>query len=70
MPPGRVDAAVRAKQEWARLLNVKVESAMISDVPGYTWGIVPALAQAGVKYFSDRAERERSAGPDQYGLGR
>ena len=25
---------------------------MISDVPGYTWGIVPALAQAGVKYFS------------------
>ena len=25
---------------------------MISDVPGYTWGIVPAMAQAGVKYFS------------------
>jgi alpha-mannosidase len=25
---------------------------MISDVPGYTWGIVPVLAQAGVKYFS------------------
>jgi alpha-mannosidase len=25
---------------------------MISDVPGYTWGIVPTMAQAGVKYFS------------------
>ena len=32
--------------------GVKVESAMISDVPGCTWGIVPAMAQTGVKYFS------------------
>lgn len=27
-------------------------SAMITDVPGYTWGIVATLAQAGVRYFS------------------
>ncbi len=32
--------------------GVPIEAAMISDVPGYTWGIVPALAQAGVKYLS------------------
>jgi alpha-mannosidase len=32
--------------------GVPVESAMISDVPGYTWGTVSALAQAGIKYFS------------------
>ena len=32
--------------------GVKIDSAMISDVPGYTWGIVPAFGQAGVKYFS------------------
>ncbi len=32
--------------------GVKIESAMISDVPGYTWGVVPVLASAGVKYFS------------------
>ncbi len=32
--------------------RVPVESAMISDVPGYTWGTVSALAQAGIKYFS------------------
>ena len=25
---------------------------MITDVPGYTWGIVPAFAHSGVKYFS------------------
>ena len=25
---------------------------MISDVPGYTWGLVSVMAQSGVKYFS------------------
>lgn len=32
--------------------GVPIESAMISDVPGYTWSTVSALAHAGVKYFS------------------
>jgi hypothetical protein len=32
--------------------DLTVDSAMISDVPGYTWGIIPALAHSGVKYFS------------------
>ena len=32
--------------------GVIVDSAMITDVPGYTWGIVPAMAHNGVKYFS------------------
>ncbi len=36
-----------------RRCGVKVDSMMISDVPGLTWGIVPSLAQAGVKYISD-----------------
>ena len=36
----------------AQRLGVKVDSAMISDVPGYTWGTVNALAQAGIRYFS------------------
>jgi alpha-mannosidase len=35
-----------------RRCGVKVEAAMVDDVPGFTWGIVPAMAQAGVKYFS------------------
>jgi hypothetical protein len=32
--------------------GVVIDSAMISDVPGYTWGLVPAMAQAGIRYFS------------------
>jgi hypothetical protein len=32
--------------------GVPIESAMISDVPGYTWGLVSAMGQAGVKYLS------------------
>ena len=30
----------------------RVDSAMMSDVPGFTWGTVTAFAQAGVRYFS------------------
>ena len=32
--------------------GIKIQSAMITDVPGYAWGIVPALAENEVKYFS------------------
>ncbi|HTL58316.1 MAG TPA: glycosyl hydrolase-related protein [Candidatus Limnocylindrales bacterium] len=35
-----------------QVCDVPIESAMISDVPGYTWSTVSAMAQAGVKYFS------------------
>ncbi|MCC6415536.1 MAG: hypothetical protein IT582_06480, partial [Opitutaceae bacterium] len=36
----------------SNLTGVPLETAAICDVPGYTWGIVPVLAQAGVKYFA------------------
>ncbi|MGC8743855.1 MAG: discoidin domain-containing protein [Verrucomicrobiia bacterium] len=36
----------------SEMFGVKIESAMISDVPGYTWSTVTAMSQAGVKYFS------------------
>ena len=36
----------------SELTGVPIRSAMISDVPGYTWGTVTALNQAGIKYFS------------------
>ncbi len=32
--------------------GVPIDSAMISDVPGYTWGTVTAMAQAGIRYFT------------------
>ena len=43
---------IRVSQEVAKRCGVKLTSAMITDVPGYTWGIVPALVHNGVKYFS------------------
>jgi len=36
----------------SNLTGVPLTTASICDVPGYTWGIVPMLAQAGVKYFA------------------
>jgi alpha-mannosidase len=32
--------------------GLDINSAMISDVPGYSWGMVESLAQNGIKYFS------------------
>ncbi|MHC4315033.1 MAG: glycoside hydrolase family 38 N-terminal domain-containing protein [Planctomycetota bacterium] len=43
-----VDYAQKLRQRYGFTIN----SAMITDVPGYTWGIVPVLAQSGVEYFS------------------
>ncbi len=34
------------------LSGVEIESAMLSDIPGFTWGLVPVLAQHGIKYLS------------------
>ena len=38
--------------ELGRECGVAVDSAMLSDVPGFTWGTVTAMAQAGIRYFS------------------
>jgi alpha-mannosidase len=42
--------------DFARTLDTSwslaITSALVSDIPGFTWGIVPTLAQSGVKYFS------------------
>ncbi|MBN2475090.1 MAG: hypothetical protein JXB62_10815 [Pirellulales bacterium] len=39
-------------KRFGREHSVTVDSAMQSDVPGYTWGLVPALAHNGVKYMT------------------
>ncbi|MBN1419811.1 MAG: hypothetical protein JXP34_13610 [Planctomycetes bacterium] len=36
----------------SRRYDIPIDAAMVSDVPGYTWGIVPALARSGVRWFS------------------
>jgi hypothetical protein len=42
-------AAARRLSAWS---GVPIESAMLSDIPGFTWGLVPVLALHGVKYLS------------------
>ena len=42
----------RYSAQLGRTCNVKVDSAMMSDVPGFSWGTVTAMAQAGIRYFS------------------
>jgi hypothetical protein len=50
----------------ARRLSQKhglvIDSAMISDIPGFTWGLVPALAHSGVKYLSIAPNRGHRIG--------
>lgn len=43
----------RYATELSQTTGKKIESAMISDVPGFTWGGVTAMAQAGIRYLSD-----------------
>ncbi len=38
--------------QFAKECGVKIDSAMMSDVPGFTWGTVSAMSQAGIRYFS------------------
>ncbi len=42
----------RNATQMGELTGIPVNAAMISDVPGYTWGTVTAMAQAGIRYFS------------------
>jgi alpha-mannosidase len=50
--PEELIRLVEYAQKVSRECGVPLRSAMITDVPGYTWGIVPVLAQAGVKFLS------------------
>lgn len=68
-------------EEWVRMAQITsrlaewsgtpVESAMINDIPGWSWSTVPALALAGIKYLSlginsgDRIGHVRTALGDQ-----
>ena len=42
----------RFSTELAQRCGTTIDSAMISDVPGNTWGTVTAMNHAGIKYFS------------------
>ncbi len=42
--------------------GLEIDSAMITDVPGYTWGLIPVLAHSNVKYFCVGPNRSHRIG--------
>ena len=44
--------SLETSRRLTEITGVPIESAMLSDIPGFTWGLVPVLAQHGVKYLS------------------
>ena len=44
--------SLETAQRLSERSGVPIESAMLSDIPGFTWGLVPVLAQHGVRYLS------------------
>ncbi|MBB6479938.1 hypothetical protein [Spirochaeta isovalerica] len=40
------------KREFEKLTGTTIDSAMITDVPGWNWGMVPALSEEGIRYLS------------------
>ncbi len=50
--PGELLRLFQFSTQMARQTGVPVDAVMISDVPGYTWGTVTAMNQAGIRYFS------------------
>lgn len=50
--PEELYRMVQSAMEIGELCEIEVKSAMISDIPGYTWSLVPVMAQSGIKYFS------------------
>ena len=50
--PEELYRLVGYSNELEKEIGIKIESSMISDIPGYTWGIVQAFADNEIKYFS------------------
>lgn len=55
-------AALDYAQQLRGELGVPIDSAMMSDVPGNTWGLIPVLAQRGVKYLNVGPNRGHRVG--------
>jgi len=50
--PEELYRLVEYSNELEKEAGIKIETAMITDIPGYTWGVVQAFADNGIKYFS------------------
>ena len=50
--PEELDRLLEAGRRISKECGTELNSAMITDIPGWTWGLVTALANSGVKYLS------------------
>lgn len=60
--PNELLASFRAMHKLEALTGVKIDSAMITDVPGWNHGLVDSLATNGVKYLSAGTNRSDRIG--------
>jgi hypothetical protein len=51
-PPEELERLTRYARRLERELGAPVRSALINDIPGASWPVVTALAEAGVRYFA------------------
>ena len=50
--PDELFESTALARQLSRQHGLTINTAMLSDIPSYTWSLVPALAQTGVRYFS------------------
>ena len=50
--PEELNESFQVKKDLEAMTDKKIESAMITDIPGWNWGLVTVLAENGIKYLS------------------
>lgn len=50
--PEELDKSFKIKRKIEKILDVKIDSAMITDVPGWNWGLTTLFSENGIKYLS------------------
>ncbi len=60
--PEELDRLLEAGRRISRECGTELTSAMITDIPGWSWALVPALANSGVKYLSLGTNRDARMG--------
>jgi len=50
--PEELEWSIHYATELRRRHGIPINTAITSDVPGFTWGVVPMLAQNGIRYLS------------------
>lgn len=60
--PEELMKSLSYKRELERMTGTVIDSAMITDVPGWTWGLTTALSNNGIKYLSLGTNRRARLG--------